>query len=274
MRNILITGKTGYIAQQLAEYLACFPEKYRVTSISVRSDTWKGLDLSQFDTVVHTAGIVHKKETPENASLYYKVNRDLTVELAEKAKSSGVRAFIFLSSVSVYGIDEGVITRMTPPNPVTHYGKSKLQAEERLRSMDSDIFAVTIVRSPMVYGNGCKGNYQALVRLAKLLPVFASYENQRSLIRVDRLSRFLSQAIDGKLRGIYFPQDPEYFCTSHILQQIAAESGKRLPLTPLLNPIVHMAKSCTQKGRKAFGSLIYKGGDCVEKFCIESGASG
>lgn len=266
MKSVLITGKNGYIAQRLVGYLTGFPKEYQATSISLRDGTWRELDLSKYDVVVHTAGIAHVKETKENADLYYSVNRDLTTEIAKKAKDLGVGQFIFLSSVSVYGMDEGTITQVTVPSPVTHYGRSKLQAEELLRPMDSGSFAVTVVRPPMVYGDGCKGNYQALVKLARILPIFASYENRRSLIRIDRLVQFLRWAIDERLRGIYFPQDPEYSCTSHMIQQLAEENGKKLPLTPLLDPIVCATKVCTRKGKKAFGSLVYEGDVCVERF--------
>ena len=106
------------------------------------------------------AGIAHIKETKENAELYYKVNRDLAIETAKKAKAQGVKQFVFLSTMSVYGMETGVITKETIPHPKNNYGKSKLQAEEKILSLSDEDFKVCIIRPPMVYGEGCKGNYQ------------------------------------------------------------------------------------------------------------------
>ncbi len=258
MRNILITGKTGYIAQQLAEYLAWFPDKYRVTSISVRSNTWKELDLSQFDTVVHTAGIVHKKETPENAHLYYEVNRDLTEAVAKKAKADGVRQFILLSSGSVYGLTEGVITENTKPCPVTNYGKSKLQGEEAVTVLRSESFAVAVLRPLMVYGEGCKGNYRTLVKLAQIIPVLPDYRNRRSLVSIETLCAYIKDVIDRQSEGIFFPQEKAYLCTCEMLQAIAEKEGRHLRRCKLLNPAVRILRRTTSVGRKAFGDLIYQ----------------
>src|SRR5690606_7124221 len=116
--------------------------------------------------VIHVAGIAHVKETKENADLYYKVNRDLAFEVAKKAKNEGVKQFIFLSSMSVYGIETGIIKINTPTNPKTNYGRSKLEAEELISSIESDSFKVAILRPPMIYGKGCKGNYIRLANLA------------------------------------------------------------------------------------------------------------
>lgn len=155
MKRLLITGKNGYIARQFEAFIRQFPEEYGVTSVSLRGDDWREMDLSPYDVILHTAGIVHIRETPENAHLYYEVNRDLTIELAGKAKNAGVKQFVFLSTVSVYGMDEGVITQETVPNPVTHYGQSKLQAEEGILPFQTENFTVSILRPPMVYGDGC-----------------------------------------------------------------------------------------------------------------------
>ena len=259
MKRLLITGKNGYIARQFEAFIRQFPEEYGVTSVSLRGDDWREMDLSPYDVILHTAGIVHIRETPENAHLYYEVNRDLTIELAGKAKNAGVKQFVFLSTVSVYGMDEGVITEETVPNPVTHYGKSKLQAEEGILPLQSEDFTVSILRPPMVYGDGCTGNYQALVKIARVSPVFPDYQNRRSMVSIETLCRFVKDVMDRQVAGIFFPQELEYVCTSRMVQEIAAKEGRKINLVRWLNPAVSLAVRFTRKGRKAFGNLVYRG---------------
>lgn len=266
MKRILITGKNGYIARHFDQFLRQFPNEYRVTSVSLRDGAWRGSDLSQYDVILHTAGIAHIRETSENAHLYYEVNRDLTMEAAQKAKRAGVGQFIFLSSASVYGMEEGVITRETEPHPVSHYGRSKLQAEEGLHALRSDNFRISILRPPTVYGEGCKGNYQTLVKLAGLVPIFPSYRNQRSMVSIDTLCRYIKDIVDRKAEGIFFPQEDRYVCTSDMVRELAAERGRHIYLASWLDPAVFLAKRCTRAGRKAFGNLIYQGNPHIEAF--------
>ena len=265
MKRVLITGESGYIASALCRRMK--EQQYETEQISLRGTQWKAADLSRFDVIVHTAGLAHIRETSGNAQQFFKVNRDLTVELAEKARAEGVSHFIFLSTAAVYGVDEGVITKETRPDPRSSYAKAKFAAECALREMNSTRFGVAILRPPMVYGDGCKGNYRALVKIARVMPCFASYQNQRSTIHIDRLTAFICRVVDEDMRGVYFPQDAQYASTCHVIREIAKCSGKKLWLTPLLNPVVWILKRFTSKGRKAFGTLIYQGEDArIEKF--------
>jgi len=258
MKRILVTGANSYIGGAFRTYMEQFPDEYETAAVSLRGEEWKDLDFSGYSAVLHTAGLAHVRETRENGPLYFKINRDLTVEAAEKAKAEGVGQFIFLSSMSVYGMDEGVITPDTVPQPKSSYGKSKLEAEERLRETESENFRVVILRPPMVYGEGCKGNYQALVKLAKILPVCPDYQNQRSMVSIENLCAYIKQTIDCDSSGIFLPQDPEYVCTCRMIQKIAAEKGKRLPLVSALNFGPALLRRFTAKGRKAFGNLVYQ----------------
>lgn len=266
MKRILIVGPHSYIGSRFQAYLQQRPEQYEAASISVRDNMWQSRDFSEYDAVLYVAAIVHQRETDENRSLYEQVNCQLAAELAQKAKREGVRQFIYLSSVSVYGVDEGVITPETKPAPVTAYGRSKLQAEEVLRPLANSGFVVTLLRVPMVYGPGCKGNYRMLEKLAAVLPFFADYPNQRSRVSVDTLCVYLRGYIDTPESGLYFPQDAAYGCTSRVIQELAAQRGRKLPLWRWLNPAVWLLAHTTQKGRKAFGTLIYQGPSCIEKF--------
>lgn len=266
MKRVLIVGPHSYIGRNFQSYLSQWPTEYETTAIHVRDDTWRTCCFSGYDTVLYAAGIVHQKETEENRSLYETVNCHLAVQVAERAKQAGVRQFIYLSSASVYGTDEGILTAQTPPNPSTAYGWSKIHAEEQLRPMADDSFSVTLLRIPMVYGPYCKGNYQVLEKMAAVLPFFADYSNQRSRISVDRLSMYLRQCVDSPVSGLYFPQDMEYGCTCKEIQALAEQKGRKLPLLKCLNPAVWLLAHTTRKGRKAFGTLIYQGPFCIEKF--------
>lgn len=256
MTNILITGAGSYIGTSFATYLQQWPQDYHVDTVDMIGDTWRHTDFSFYDAVFHVAGIAHIKETAENAHLYYEVNRDLAVETAQKAKDAGVKHFVFLSSMSIYGMVEGIITADTKPNPNSNYGKSKWEAETQIAALCDEHFAVSVLRPPMVYGDGCKGNYQALIKLAKIAPFCPNYTNQRSMVSIDTLCAYVKNLMDCRESGIFFPQEADYVCTCRMIADIAAQNGKKLPLTRLLNPAVSLAK-LTTKGKKAFGNLIY-----------------
>lgn len=254
--KILITGAGSYIGMCFENYMKNFPD-YQVDTLDMLQKNWAEKDFSSYDSIYHVAGIAHRKETEENAHLYYEVNRDLVLKVAEKAKKENVKQFVFLSSMSVYGVEEGVITKDTPPAPKSNYGKSKIQAEELLEKLKSDSFKVAILRPPMVYGDGCKGNYQMLVKFAKMLPVFPDYENKRSMIHVDNLSAFVKNLMDEKKDGLFFPQDENYVCTCKMVKEIASDMGKNMKLLKIMNPAVSILKKFTTQGKKAFGDLIY-----------------
>lgn len=258
MKKILITGAGSYIGNAFLNHLGQWPDRYQVETVDMIGDAWRSTSFSGFDAVFHVAGIAHIKETAENARLYYEVNRDLAVETARKAKSEGVPHFVFLSSMSVYGIEEGCITRGTVPNPKSNYGKSKLQAEAGLEALRSDHFRVAVLRPPMVYGEGCKGNYQSLVKFAKLLPVFPAYQNKRSMLHIDGLTEAVRHIIDTEAEGLFLPQDENYVCTCDMVRDIAHSMGKDMKLLRILNPAVSLVKRVTAMGRKAFGDLYYE----------------
>ena len=258
MKKILITGANSFIGTSFEKYIAKWPSEYKIDTIDMIDTTWRKKSFAGYDSIFHVAGIAHQKETKENAHLYYEINRDLAVETARKATTDGVKQFIFLSSMSVYGIEEGRITYETIPAPKSNYGLSKLEAEKEIGMLNSKNFAVAILRPPMVYGNGCKGNYQTLVKLAKTVPFFPDYHNQRSMLHIDRLCEFVKKLIDNRGSGLFLPQNEEYVCTSKMVVQIAAEMGRTVKLVRCLNPAVYILKHCTAKGKKAFGNLFYE----------------
>ncbi|MGN1369066.1 MAG: NAD-dependent epimerase/dehydratase family protein, partial [Aristaeellaceae bacterium] len=215
-------------------------------------------DFSKYDAVYHVAGIAHQKESEANCELYYRINRDLALETARKAKDEGVKQFIYLSSMSVYGMEVGVITEQTQPNPKTNYGKSKLEAECGLASLRDDDFKVCILRPPMVYGPRCKGNFSLIIDIVKRFPVFPRIRNERSLIYVENLCGFVRLAIDNKLDGLFFPDNREHVQTQAIAEAAAAVYGKKVYFSVLLGWCVAVLRLFVPKARKAFGSLVYE----------------
>lgn len=255
IKNILITGKNSYIGTSLENWLMREPDRYKVDTIDMKDGSWKEKDFSQYDVVFHVAGIAHIKETSDNQDLYYKVNRDLAYGTAQKAKQDGVEQFIFLSSMSVYGIENGVIDKSTPLNPNSAYGKSKIEAEELINKLKDDSFTVATLRPPMVYGKGCRGNYPRLVGLALKTSVFPKVDNKRSMIYIDNLSEFVKQLIDNRSGGLFFPQNAEYVNTSEMVGLIAEAHGKRMVMTKLFNPLLRLLNVSTVN--KVFGDLVY-----------------
>lgn len=274
VKRVLITGKDSYIGDSVAQWLAKYPDRYATNAIDMRDDSWREHDFSQYDGVLHVAAIAHDRSRRATEDLYYRVNRDLATATAEKAKTEGVRQFIFMSSILVYGSRgfSQVINEDTPPNPGSVYGESKLQAEEGIRRLESDRFRVVIVRSPMVYGLGCKGNYSRLAKLARLLPVFPDFDNQRSMIHIDNLCEFIKFMIDNDESGLFFPQNREYVKTSEMVRLIAEAAGRNIRLIRAFNPVIQVLGPRVPVLGKVFGSLVYEMGmsEYIQDYRIRS----
>ena len=259
MKSILITGANSYIGTSFEKYIKeNFADQYVVDTVDMVDGSWRRKSFSGYDAVFHVAGIAHQKETKKNAHLYYEVNRDLAIETAKKAKSDGVSQFIFLSSMSVYGVETGIITKDSIPSPKSHYGKSKWQAEQEIVPLDSENFKVCILRPPMVYGKGCKGNFQTVVKIVKKSPVFPNVKNERSMIYIDNLSSFVAMCVDKNLSGIYFPQNREYVSTVSMACELAKTLNKKLFMDPITGLLVKLFRTKVTEAKKAFGCLIYQ----------------
>lgn len=254
MKKILITGAGSYIGTSFAKYMQKY-EGYEIDTVDMIDGSWRQKDFSLYDVVFHVAGIAHQKETKENAHLYYEVNKDLAIETAKKAKESGIKQFVLLSSMSVFGINKGIITQSTKPNPKSNYGKSKLLADIEIEKNADEAFKVAILRPPMVYGDGCKGNYQRLKKLALKTPVFPDISNKRSMIHIDKLCQYVKTYIDNSETGVFYPQDDTYVCTAEMVKKIADENGKKIHFTKIFNPLIKIMKIDTVD--KVFGDLIY-----------------
>lgn len=255
MKKILVTGANSYIGASFERWISKKYEEYSVDKISVRDDKWKEYSFKEYDVVYHTAAIVHVKENDEDK--YYQVNRDLTLDIAKKAKEEGVKQFIFLSTMGVYGTETGYITNDTVTAPKTPYAKSKYEAERLLLEIKSDDFRIAILRPPIVYGERCPGNYTRLATLAVRLPFFPNINNERSMIYIDNLSEFVRLIIDQSKSGVFFPQNKDYVKTTELMKIIAKVHKKKLKATKLFNLLVFLVSNLSDTFRKVFGSFVY-----------------
>lgn len=269
MKHILVTGTHSYLGDSFIEYLSQWKEEYETDTVDLRTDEWKKTSFRKYDVIYHVTGIAHRKETLENAHEYYEVNRDLAIAVAQKAKTEGVKQFIFLSSGTIYGVETGVITKDTPINANTHYGRSKAEAENELRKLDDDSFHVAILRPLMVYGKGCKGNFQAIIKIVKKSPVFPRVHNKRSLIYVDNLSSFVKMTVDKNLTGIFFPKNREDVDIYDIAKGISEKLGKKIYMSFILGGLIYIFRNAFSTTRKAFTDKYYQGTEEFDySYCV------
>lgn len=267
MKRILITGANSYIGTSFENYIKDnSPGKYTIDTVDMIDGGWREKNFSGYDTVFHVAGIAHSdngKISLEKEKLYYAVNTDLTVETAKKAKEDGVKQFIFMSSAIVYGESAPIgktkiITRDTPVSPANCYGDSKVQAENGIRPLNDDNFKVVILRPPMIYGKGSKGNYPLLSKMAQKLPIFPYVKNERSMLYIGNLVEFVRLMIENEESGIFWPQNAEYSNTSEMVRMIGKVHGKRVRLVKGFGWIMRLASHLTGLVNKAFGSMCYE----------------
>ena len=266
MKKILITGANSYIGMSFESYMQQWPEKYQVDTVDMIDGSWREKSFAGYDVVYHVAGIAHSdngKISPEKAKLYYAVNTDLTVETAKKAKAECVKQFVFMSSAIVYGESapigkQKMITKETPVSPANSYGDSKVQAEKGILPLSDADFKVVVLRPPMIYGPGSKGNYPVLSKLARKLPVFPVVKNQRSMLYIGNLMEFVRLMIENEEQGIFWPQNAEYSNTTDLVQMIAKTHGKSILLIKGFGWALKLMSYVTGLVNKAFGNLSYE----------------
>lgn len=266
MKKILITGAGSYIGTAFENYIKeNFSDRYHIDTVDMVDGSWREKSFCDYDVVYHVAGIAHSdngKISAEKEKLYRSVNTDLTIETAKKAKTDGVKQFIFMSSAIVYGNSapigkQKMITKDTPVSPANSYGDSKVQAENGIRPLQNESFNVVILRPPMIYGKGSKGNYPILAKFAKKLPLFPYVKNERSMLYIENLCEFVRLMIDNEESGTFFPQNAEYTNTSEMVKMIAAAHGKKIHLVKAFGWVLKFLGLFTGLVNKAFGSLTY-----------------
>ena len=270
MKKVLITGANSYIGVSFENYVKeHYSEELDIDTVDMIDGTWREKDFSPYDVVFHVAGLAHAdvgNVSEETKKRYYAINTNLAIETAEKAKADGVGQFVFMSSSIIYGESapygkRKMITEETIPAPANFYGDSKWQADKGVRKLASDKFTVTVLRPPMIYGKGSKGNYPKLAKLAKILPVFPDVDNERSMLYIENLCEFLSQVMIRGCGGVFWPQNAEYSNTKEIVRKIAKISGHKILISSTLNFLItlalHMPSKVKKLVNKALGNMSY-----------------
>ena len=260
---LLVTGATGFVGQALIKHLvntgdhkvrAYSRSTYKATTnaveympiddISNETDWHKA--LKDVDTIIHTAARVHVMVDTSIDPLadFRKVNTDGTLNLARQAAETGVRRFIFLSSIKVNGEETSLGEAFTEADeniPDDHYALSKLEAEQGLLVLAKDTpMEVVIIRPPLVYGPGVKGNFATMVNLIrKELPLpFGAVNNMRSLLALDNLVDFIALCVDldktsEAANQVFLVSDTEDVSTTELLTKIANAYSVRARLIPV-----------------------------------------
>ena len=270
MKKVLITGANSYIGVSFEHYVKeHYASELEIDTVDMIDGSWRQKDFSPYDIVYHVAGIAHAdvgNVNEETKKKYYEINTDLAIETCKKAKESGVKQFVFMSSAIVYGDsapygERKRITKDTEPSPANFYGDSKWQADKGVRELANDSFIVTVLRPPMIYGKGSKGNYPTLASMAKKLPIFPDVQNERSMLYIENLCEFLVQVMIRREGGIFWPQNAEYTRTSEMVKHIAEVSGHKIGVRRAWNWVVSLASHIPGKpaglANKAFGNLSY-----------------
>lgn len=271
MKKVLITGANSYIGTSFEKYASKeYAEDFAIDTIDMKEGDWRNKKFGGYDVVFHVAGIAHADVgdvSKEVKAKYYAINTDLAIETAKKAKIDGVGQFVFMSSAIIYGDSAPYgkkkrITRDTEPSPSNFYGDSKWQADQGVRKLADDDYTVTVLRAPMIYGKGSKGNYPLLSRMAKQLPIFPDIQNERSALYIENLCEFLCQIMIRGAGGIFWPQNAEYLQTSELVRLIGKAASHPISVSGRWNWMVSLARSISTKTRrladKAFGNLSYE----------------
>lgn len=254
-QSIGIFGVNSYIGSNIIQYIRNERPLWNITEIDSKTRDWEKMDFSFFDVIIILAGIVHIKESKVNSEIYYKVNKELAHDVALKAKREGVSHCLFFSTMNVYGLSRGYINEKTLSAPNTHYGKSKLQAENEIIKLEDDKFRVAVIRPPMVYGKNCPGNYDKLVKFIRKFRFFINCDNQRSGIYIRNLNGFVLGIIDKKTSGIVYPQDKDYYSINDVINGLRNISGYKIIKIPFLGNL--LKKINIGFVSKVFGDLVY-----------------
>lgn len=281
--NILLTGATGFVGGPLAEYLDSYPlfnltcavrrsssecrgRKVLVGRLGTASD-WTSALVGQH-VVVHLAARAHilNDEVPDPLAEYRKVNVEGTLSLARKAVEAGVKRFVYISSIKVNGeqTTEGSAFRADDaPSPEDPYGISKMEAELGLQHLAAETgLEVVIIRPPLVYGPGAKGNFASMVKLVrKGLPLpLGAVQNRRSLVALDNLIDLIITCIDhpSAANQVFLAGDGEDLSTTELLRNVSYAMGRRPRLVPVPSGLLMFGASLLGKkavAQRLLGSL-------------------
>ncbi|MFW5804567.1 MAG: NAD-dependent epimerase/dehydratase family protein [bacterium] len=257
MKNLLITGSSGFVGSYFIEK---YSSSYNWFPVSLRKTKIENIVFNDIDVVVHLGALVHQmKGAPEEQ--YFTINRDLTESFALEAKKKGVEHFIFMSTSKVYGESNDINSQwdeQTGCKPIDPYGKSKLEAENSLLKLVDSSFKVSIIRTPIVYGPGVKGNIKSLIKIAKKMPVLplGGINNHRTMVYVLNLCQLIDTIIKSKKTGIFLAGDAT-ISTSKLVGEICKNLPKKVKIIAI--PIIFrsiLERLKPSFHQRLFGSLV------------------
>ena len=268
MKKLLITGSNGFVGSY---FINKYKNKYEIKTFSFLKDDINSLDCSGVDIVFHLSALVHQMGGA-SCEEYERVNVTQTLELAKKAKENGVKQFIFMSTVAVYGIETGVMNEKSDYTPLTEYGKSKLRAEIELQKLDNKNFKVSIIRPPIVYGKNAPGNMKSLLKLINKVPLlpFGKIENKRSMVYIGNLCHLVDEVITQEKSGIFLASDDEAISTSRLIELITKNLDKKIYLVkiPFFESLLKILKPSFHK--RLYGSLEIDNSITKEKLNLKN----
>jgi UDP-glucose 4-epimerase len=253
MNKILLTGSNGYLG---SSFLNLYKNKYLFEKFSLLNQKLEDINFDSIDIVLHCAALVHQK-VEHSYEKYHEINVNYPLKFAKLAKQNGVKQFVFISTIAIYGEDKEKIDENTPYEPITPYGKSKLEAEKKLLELNDDNFVVSIIRPPMIYGKNAPGNIDSLIKLVKKLSIIplGKIENKRSFISIQNLCYIINEIIIQQKSGIFLASDDEPLSTSKLIELIAKNLDKKIYLIkiPFFESLLKLVKPSFHK--RLYGSL-------------------
>jgi len=266
--KILVTGSNGYLG---SSFINQYSDKHDFQKFSLLSQKLEKINFNSIDIILHCAALVHQK-VEHSYEKYHEINVEYPLKLAKLAKQNGVKQFVFISTIAVYGEENESLDENTICNPITPYGKSKLEAEKELLKLNDNNFVVSIIRPPMIYGKDAPGNIDSLVKLVKKLPIIplGGIENKRSFISIQNLCHLVDVAIDQQKAGIFLASDDEPLSTTRLIELIAKNLDKKVYLIkiPFFETLLKVAKPSFHK--RLYGSLEVDNSITKEKLNLKN----
>jgi len=267
--KVLITGCSGFVGSYALDILK---QTFEVTPVSLQKTKVEDINFDGVDTILHLAGLAHQMQKIDPDE-YFKVNHRLTLSFARAAQKSGVKHFVFISSVKVYGDQvSGVIDEYSECHPTDPYGESKLKAENELLSISNDNFVVSIIRPPLIYGPRVKGNLERLTGLINKLPIlpFGNIKNQRAMVFVGNLTALIVHILKTKPQGVFIAGDKKNYSTSHLVEtmmQFMKVNKKNISIPLFMRSIIKYFKPAIHT--RLFESYIISNQSTNKKLSFE-----
>lgn len=272
-KRILVTGANGFVGRALVKSLCRNGYDVRGTVRSIEKSTttlwnlgeltdktdWQ-YALKDVDTVIHCAARAHvlREATANPLDIYRQMNTHVTENLARQASEYGVRRFIFLSSIGVLGqsTDDTPFTDDSAPNPQVPYAQAKWEAEQALHALPTTMDKV-IIRPPLVYGPGVKGNFGTLLNVMnQRIPIplpLGAVKNKRQFIGIDNLIDFIQTCIEPEIaiNETFLIADKDVVSTTQLLRNLAQALNTKALLLPVPQQFLQWALKSVGKSKLA-----------------------